>query len=229
MESIALNVDLREETGRQVKNLRKEGNVPGVVYGQGKENVNISVENNIFEKVYRDAGENTVVELSVGGKSKVPVIIYEVKRDPVTSLVQHIDFLRINMSEEIETAIPLNFVGESIAVKNLGGTLVTPKDELQVKCLPNDLIHEFEVDISILNEFSDAIHVSDIKVPGNIQVLHGEEELVAHVMPPRVEVEPTVAETEEGEIVEGEGEEAKAEGEEGAEKTEEAEGEKKEE
>lgn len=125
------------------------------------------------------------------------------------------------MDEKIKTEIPLEFVGESEAVKSLEGSLVQNKDSVEVECLPGDLVGEIQIDISVLKTFDDSIHISDITVPHGIEILADAEEMIASVEPPRSEEElaeletPSAAE-EEKEAIEKMGAESSAEGEEPA-------------
>jgi large subunit ribosomal protein L25 len=125
-----------------------------------------------------------------------------------------VDFFAPDLTLEMTVDVPIVFSGEAPAVEATGGSLFTSLDHLKVKALPSDLPHEVSVDVSSLVDLEAAIHVSDLTLEGNVTVLNEPDELVAKVMPPRVEVEeePVVAEGEEGE----EGEEG-AEGAEGAE------------
>jgi len=93
------------------------------------------------------------------------------------------------MTEKLETEIPIRFVGESAAVKDLHGNLITEKDELSIRCLPANLVPEFEVDLSALATFDDVIKVSDVKVPATIEVMHEADEIIALVHAPKSEEE----------------------------------------
>jgi large subunit ribosomal protein L25 len=132
----------------------------------------------------------------------------------------HADFYQVRMTEKLETEIPLRFVGESPAVKDLEGNLITEKDALEIRCLPADLVPEFEVDLSLLKTFDDVIKVADVRVPKTIEVLHDADEVIALVTAPRsdeeleAELAPTGAEAEAAAIAEME---AKAEEEKAAE------------
>jgi large subunit ribosomal protein L25 len=188
MQHSALAATLRTERGRSTSVLREAGQSPAVMYGFGTEPMNITVDRNAFLKAYAAAGTSTVVDLSIEGTVH-SVMITEVQRNPVTDFVTHVDFRRIDMSQKIEAKIPLVLIGESMAVKGLGGTLIQSLEEVEVLSLPNALVHEIEVDISGLKTFDDVIRVSDIVVPAGIEVKSEGDVAVASVQPPRSDAE----------------------------------------
>lgn len=188
MKHAQLDAVSRVEIGRKTNAIRAEGKVPAVMYGFGTEPINLTVDRNAFIKVFAQAGESTVVDLTVGGSTH-PVLIADVQRNPLNDFVTHIDFRRVDISRKIEASIPLVLVGESPAVKNLGGILVNALEELEVVSLPNALVHEISVDISSLKTFDDVIHVSDITIPEGIEVKTALTQAVVTVQPPRSEAE----------------------------------------
>lgn len=228
MEKIELKVKTRQAVGKELNKLRQEGFVPAVLYGHNTKNQNIQVSARELAKIYSQAGESTLIDLTIDDKAPTKVLIQDTQRDPVKDSFVHVDFYQVNMTEKITTEIELNFIGESKAVKELGGVLVKNTNSIEVKCLPGDLVSKIDVDISVLETFDDAIHVKDLDVSDKIKVLTDIEEIVATVMPPRTAEElEKLDEKVEGEEVP---EEADAEGEEkeGEEAAEGEEGEKKE-
>jgi len=216
MSDYKLKATKRETTGSAVEKLRIDGNIPAVVYGKGKENLNLTVNKTEFNKVFGKTGENTLIDLEIDGGIK-NVLAKEVQFHPVTDEPIHIDFYEVKMDEEIETEVPLKFVGESPAVKDLEGTLITNKTAVEVKCLPANIPHEIEIDISALATFEDSIHAKDIKLPAKVELLTDPEETIALVNPPRSEEELKELEAEVVENVEEvEATEEKKEGEEKA-------------
>jgi large subunit ribosomal protein L25 len=189
VENLTLNAELREITGSKVKQLRTNGKIPANLFGRGFENLNLAMPKTEFEKLFREAGSSTIVNLNVNNKETYKILIHEPQRDPVTDQIIHVDLYKVNMKEEIHTDIPLEFINESPAVRDLEGNLITAKDALEVKCLPDKLVSEIQVDISSLKTFEDVIKVSEIKVPEGIEVLNDQEEIVAQVTPPRSEEE----------------------------------------
>ena len=157
-----------------------------------------------------------MVDLSINKEKPVKVLIQDIQIDPVTDRYLHIDFYQIKMGEKIHAKIPFKFVGQSRAVRELGGILETSLKEVEVECLPNDLVHEIKVDLSVLNAFDDVIYIKDLQIPPGIKVLLDKDSAVAVVNQPRTEKEEKPIEGEadkadkEGEKTEKEGE-AKAE------------------
>jgi large subunit ribosomal protein L25 len=195
MDKIKLKVNQRIETAKAVGALRRAGNMPAVLYGKGKENQNLTVSVHDFEKMYREAGTSSIVLLEIEGNGNKNVLVQDVAYDAYTSKPEHADFYEVSMTEKITTSIPLVFIGDSAAVIDMDGTLSTNKDEIEIECLPADLPHNIEVDVSVLVDFEQAIHVSDLMVPTGVEIKDDPEETVATVEPPRSEEE--LAELEE--------------------------------
>jgi len=215
---LLIAVEPRDVTGKRTKRLRAAGIVPGVVFGKTAGSVAVQLEAKALEALYREAGRTSIVKVSVDGGSPTSVVIKSIQRNPLTGRALHVDFFAPDLTQEMMVDVPLVFVGKAPAVEETGGSLFTSLDHLKVRALPADLPHEFNVDVSSLVDLEAAIHVSDLAVAANVTVLNEPDELVAKVMPPRVEEEPEVeAEPEEGEEGEGVEGEAGAEGEPGAE------------
>ena len=214
---LQISVDPRDVTGKGVKRLRAAGVVPGVVFGKKAGSVAVQLDAKALEALYREAGRTSIVKVLVNGGSATSVVIKSIQRNPLTGRALHVDFFAPDLTQEMMVDVPLVFVGKAPAVEETGGSLFTSLDHLKVRALPADLPHEFTVDVSSLVDLESAIHVSDLPVAENVTVLNDADELVAKVMPPRVEEEPEVEaeaeEGEEGEGAEGEGEGAAAEGE----------------
>ncbi|MBX4188260.1 MAG: 50S ribosomal protein L25 [Candidatus Doudnabacteria bacterium] len=188
MAEITINATKRTISGRAVKQLRKAGKLPAVVYGHGVKSENIELVENEFAKAFRQAGESTIVSLALDGK-KLPVLIHDVQNHYLRDTPEHVDFYVVNMDEELTATVQIHFLGESAAVKSLGGTLAKNTTEVEVECLPGDLPPHFEIDISALKTFEDVIRVSDIKVSDKVKILANSEEVIAVVTPPRTEEE----------------------------------------
>ncbi len=180
---IALSAKIRKDFGEKVKNLREKGRIPAVLYGPKMESTSLEVDLKEFEKAYQQAGESSLVSLSIGEK-KFLVLIYEIKTDHLTGKTIHVDFYQPKLDEEITATIPLVFEGEAAACKNLGGTLVKNIHEVEVKALPQNLPHEIKVNIENLKTFEDNILVKDLIVPKDVKILKDPEEVVALVAPP---------------------------------------------
>lgn len=219
MEKITLQAASRTAEDN-VKDLRRQNRVPGIVYGN-IENAMLHFDEVTLKKVYQKAGESTLVELEVEGK-KVPVLFHSIDADPVSDRMIHVDFYAVNMKKEVEADVHIRFEGESPAVVDKSAILVTALDTVTVRCLPANLPHDLPVDLSKLDDFDTTITVADIVVPEGVEILNDKEDVIAIAQEPREEVEeePVVAEAAEGATAEG--------GAEGAAAGEGAEGEKKE-
>ena len=216
---LTLSAKIRKEMGRKVKILREKGLLPAVLYGPGIKNLNLEVNLKEFEKVLETAGESSLISLEVetpkgkpsasyGAGKKYSVLIQDIQRDSLTEKPFHVDFYLPSLKEKIGAKIPLIFEGESIAVKELGGTLVKNISELEIKALPQNLPKEIRVNIEKLRTFKDNILISDLILPEGIEILRGPEEIVATVaLPEKVEeelVKPVEEKVEEVEKVEKE-------------------------
>lgn len=192
MEKIQLKAVSRELAHRDSKTEYRAGLIPAEMYGNKVDNVHLAVDAIEFEKVFRKAGESTVIELIMPDGSTTNVLIQDVQYHYLNSNPIHIDFFAVNMSEKLTATVQIEFIGEADAVKVLGGTLVKMLNEVDVECLPVDLPPHFEVDISKLKTFDDVITVADIPVSDKVQILAEAEEAVAKVQAPRdVEAELT--------------------------------------
>jgi large subunit ribosomal protein L25 len=196
-----LKAQLRTVFGRKTKSLRNDGFVPAELYGHGVENLHLKVEAREFEKVYREAGESTVVNLDLGGdKENRSVMIYNVVNDPVTDKVLNIDFYQVRLDEEIQVDVPIVFAGVSLAVKEGGGVLVKAIQEIEVEALPNNIPHDITVDISVLKTIGQSIHVRELNIPEGIKVSLDPETVVATVTEKMAEEVAPVAEVDLSEV-----------------------------
>ena len=228
METLTLKAKKREISGKKVKKLRNEGFLPAVIYGREIKSESIEVDQKEFKKIFKNVGENTLITLDIDNKDSKKVLISDPQVDPVTDEVIHIDFHQVKLTEKINAKVPLEFVNEeeAQAVKELEGTLVKERDEIEVECLPSDIPHDVKVDVSRLDTFDDKIHISDLNIPSNVKVLDDSKDVVVLVMPPRSEEELKELEEEVVEDIEKVEDVEKKEDEEGEEGGEEGEEEK---
>lgn len=175
-----LTVKTRVTFGRDVDATRLAGFMPAELYGHGVQNVHLSIPVKDFAKVFKEAGENTVVNIIVEGK-KHPTLIYDVQYDPVLDTFLHADFYEVRMDEKIKTKIPVEFVGESPAVKEQSGIVVKAVQEIEVEALPGDLPHMFEVDLSLLTDIGASFHVKDLKALKGVEFLLDPETVMATI------------------------------------------------
>lgn len=195
---LKLSAQLREKNEKL-----SPDSLAAVLYGKGVVNQNLKIKKVDFDKVFKAAGESNLINLDFGA-SPVKVLVKDIQRDALKNFFTHVDFYQVNMKEKIHTEIPLHFIGESKAVKELGGVFIKDISTLEVECLPSDLVDHIDVDISGLNTFSDAIRVNDLILPKGIVLMHHTNEVVAAVKEPKIEEEPVVAAAEGAAVPEGE-------------------------
>jgi large subunit ribosomal protein L25 len=181
-----LTVSSREQFGKAVNILRKQGLIPAELYGHGISNTHLSVDAGEFKKIWKEAGENTIINLIIGSERR-SVLIHDVQKDYLSGDPSHIDFYQVRMDEKIKARVPIEFIGEAPAVKSLGGILNKTMSEIEVEALPGDLPHSFSVDLSSLVEFNQSIYAKDLKIPEEVQVLVEPQTVIATVTPPQKE------------------------------------------
>ena len=155
--------------------------IPAELYGHGIENIHLSVPAKEFSKVFKEAGESTIINLDFENK-KLPVLIYEVSTDPLSDKIIHIDFYAVKMDEKITTSVPLEFIGISPAVKEKQGVLIKSMQALKIKALPADLPHNLEVELDKLSEIGMSIYVRDLKIPKGVEILVEPETAIATII-----------------------------------------------
>ncbi|PIT93450.1 50S ribosomal protein L25 [Candidatus Falkowbacteria bacterium CG10_big_fil_rev_8_21_14_0_10_43_11] len=196
--------------------LRREGAVPAVAYCKGNPALSLAVNGLQLEKLYEEAGESSLVDLVLDDGQSKKVLIHDIQRDPMKSKIIHADFYEVDLKEKLTAAVEIELTGEAPIVKSEGGVIIKRLNEVEIECLPGDLLHKIEVDISVLNSFDSAIHVKDLRVPAAVKILNDAEEIVVNVSEPKEEeVEAPVAEAAvpvEGEAAVPAGEGEKAEG-----------------
>ena len=168
--------------------LKKAGKIPAVFYGPKEKSTSITVPITDFIKVWKKAGESSVVILKEGNNEH-ETLIYDVDFHPVTGSPRHVDFYVIEKGKKVKVHVPLVFEGSSPAVKDKGGILVKVLRELEIEASPKDLPHELKVDISPLVEFSSVITAKDIKLPEGVSLVANALEIVASVAEAKEEVE----------------------------------------
>jgi len=206
MNSITINAVVREV---KLRKIRESGMVPGVIYGDKKRPVNISVNMNDVLRIIKDF-RNSVITLKTPS-SEEQVVLKNVSRNVVTDKIIHVDFLRIAMDRKIDVKVPIKFIGEPYGVKTQGGVVEFDMREFNVRCLPSEIPHEIPVDISLL-KIGDSIRIKDLKFdkfeirenPENliVSVISAKEEVVAPVQAAAAGAEPEVI--EKGKKAEGE-------------------------
>ncbi|HEY4499586.1 MAG TPA: 50S ribosomal protein L25 [Candidatus Paceibacterota bacterium] len=208
-----LAVQKREQLGRGVHALRTQNLIPAELYGKGVSNMHLAVPAKDFKKVFKEAGENTIVNIIVDGK-KYPAFIYDVSYHGVTDEILNIDFYQVRMDEKIKIGVPIEFIGIASAVKSKNGILVKALQELEVEALPSDIPHSIAVDIAKLDDIGQSLYVKDIVVPVKVKVLVAPDTVVATITAQITEEEELAMQQAAGagvETVKVETEEKKAE------------------
>lgn len=180
---LSLQAKIRETSGREVKELRKQDMLPAILYGPEVKSQALVLDYKEFEKIYEEAGESTLTKLKIKDK-EFQVLIHDIQKQPVTGRFLHVDFYQPKLKEKIELSIPLVFKGEAPAVRELGGVLVKNISEVKVRAFPQNLPKEIEVDVARLKSFESIIQIKDIEMPPEVEILKEPEEVIALVAPP---------------------------------------------
>ena len=198
----------RSISGKKVANLRKDGIMPVHLYGGDGGSLSLQGDSAEINKLLPRVGLNIPVSVVVeGGESGEICFVREVQRHPLTQDILHVDFLRVDVKSKITASVPIEVIGDSPAVRLLGGTLIQNMQSINVEALPLNVPEKITIDITPIEDFETAIHISDITVEDDISITNPLDALVARVAPPRIELEPVsdeAPEDAEGEI-EGEG------------------------
>lgn len=197
---IKLKAQVRQEEGEKLAKLRNDSFIPAILYGPSTENQKLKVKKLDFEKIFESAGESSLVDLIIDEKAPVKILIKEVQKGALKDDILHADLYQVDMKKTITTEIPLHFIGESPAVKELGATLVKDIDGVEIECLPGDLVNHIDVDLSVLKNFHDSIKMNDLKIPTGMKLVNETNDIVAIVIEQHVEVEEAPAPVE-GEAV----------------------------
>jgi len=202
MKPLLLKAESRNEVGKkEIKHLRNQGLVPGIIYGAGNDPQLLTLNEHDLRAFLTKVGEHALVEVAIGNKSSMLALLEEIQHHPLTDRVIHVDFKLVPRDKPVEVLVPIEFIGESEAVHE-GGLLMPRLHELMVKTLPDNVPNNIEVDVSELG-FDHAIHISDVVVPEDVELLHEDSQTVVTVVRPRIiEVEEEVV--EEVEVAEGE-------------------------
>lgn len=180
MAEFTIDAQPRTLTGKKVGALRREGFVPATVYGPKSAPVNIQIPYRPLEVALLKAGGSNLIDITTDGKTHT-VLVREVQRNPITRKILHVDFFELDLTQRLRTDVPLQLVGESPAVAAKLGVLITGPTSLHVELLPSQLMDHIAVDISVLTEVGQSIHVSDIKVEEGVVILNDPDELIARV------------------------------------------------
>lgn len=187
--TLQIKAQPRDRTGKQVRSLRVQGLMPAVLYGNNQKPTNLTIDQADFRRVYQKAGKTTLIDLAILDQNLVKVLIHDLQLHPVSNQIIHTDFYQVKLTEKIHATVPVQVVGEAPAVKELQGTMIVNKNELDVEAYPQDLVPAIEVDISPLKTFDDVIHAKDLLAPKGIEILTDPDEVIVLIQPPRSEEE----------------------------------------
>lgn len=183
--AISLEYEKREKK-QSPSAFKKAGKIPAVFYGRKQASTSITVSAREFEKVWKKAGENTVVTLN-GGFGEVATLIYAVDRHPVTDAFLHVDFYAFEKDQKLRVKVPIEFTGAAPAVKDLRGVLVKVLHDLEIEAAPKDLPRSVTVDISPLITFDSVILAKHISLQSGVSLVTSPDEVVASVYEPKEE------------------------------------------
>ncbi len=190
-----LEVTNRSVFGKETRKLRREGKVPGNIYGHGQDPIPVEFSGLAFDRLSHQHGAGSVVALKGLRSSVETVLVRRVQRDPVKGKILHVDFTRVRLDERIESRIPLHFVGESPAVKLEGGVLLHLIEALSVECSASDIVESVDVDISGLTTIDAILYARDVKLPAGYKLNIDPDEAIAKVAATRAE-QPAAASAE---------------------------------
>lgn len=188
-QQVVIEVERREASGKNAcRRLRREGKLPGNVYGLGRDSFMVAVPPRRVEEVLRlETGVNTIFTLALAGEDRTrEAMIREIQRDPVTDTMIHIDFARVDPTRVVHVSVPIRLLGTPTGVKNEGGVLDFVHREVAVECLPGNIPEHIDVDVSELH-INQNVHVSDLGIPEGVKLLDPPEAIVAVVTSPRAE------------------------------------------
>lgn len=206
-DTLTISLDPRTLTGKKVKNLRKAGIIPVHLYGQGVESQALQCEAKTLFRILSQAGMNTPVTVSIPGQDDEKLtFIREIQWHPVRGELLHVDFLNVDVANEITTAVPITLTGDAPAVHTVpDSSVVQLMREVEVRALPLDVPSEITADIGLIQEAGDVVRLGDVALPEGVVFLADEDEAIARLEIARAEI---VEEVEEEAMELGEGEEA---------------------
>ncbi len=197
METINLQAKTRDITGKKVSDLRDQDIIPAIVYGKAIQPKNISLLAKDFDKVFKQAGDTTVIDLQIDEpKANHKVLIQNVDYTPIRDRINHVELLAISLTDKVKVSIPVVLINTAVAEK-LGGNLIVNLDEIEIEALATDLPHQIEIDCSVFTEFGHTIYIRDLQLNKNIKILEElDSPIVSFDEPEKIEeeVNPVTAE-----------------------------------
>jgi large subunit ribosomal protein L25 len=175
-ETISLTAARRTATGHKTGALRRAGKLPAVLYGPGIETIPIELDNRETTRVLSRMRGTRLIDLTLDGAPH-KALVRDIQRDSVRGDLRHVDFYKVAMDRMIRVTVPINLVGEAPAAQD--GVVVSGLSEIEIECLPGDIVSRVDADLSVLKAIGDAIHVRDLSLPSTVKVLTDGDELVA--------------------------------------------------
>lgn len=198
-----LELEPRDLLGKKVETLRKSGLLPVHMYGPDIDSLSLQGDLKLLARLVLEVGTNIPVSVTVKGSDNVNMcFVREIQRHPVTENILHVDFLRVDTSKAVRAEVPIILEGLAPASQR-GGTLMQPLQNLIIEALPMDIPVSLEISVVGLDDFEKSLYVSDLSIPENITLISSSDDLIARVVPPRIEEAEVVASTEEDEMTEG--------------------------
>ena len=210
MDRLSLSAEERTIFGKKVKSLRRDGKIPGHVFGKGVETEHVSVDGKTFLKTFKEAGETGLIDLKIGVEKVRPVLVRDVSFDPITGSPVHIDFYQVNLSEKVKVPVPLVLIGEDPETVKLGEAIVLQTlNQVEVEALPTDLIENIEVDKSGLKNIDDSITLAQLNYDREKLTILADQEVIVVKLAPAVSAEmEALLEEQAAEVAEAQAEAA---------------------
>ena len=205
MGTTTLITALRSVKGKKLKSLRNQGQMPIHVYGYDIESLSLEAPYKEVMTILTEAGRTTPVIIKIEGKNDIVTLIREIRQNPISGLVQHVDFMKVDEKKPVEIEIPILLEGEAPGTKGGAGTVTQSLYSIIVSAKPFEVPKNLVVDVSPLIDLSSVIRISDIELPEGINFVGDTNVALTWIQPPRA-IEEVIAETEEVELEEGEGE-----------------------
>jgi large subunit ribosomal protein L25 len=199
-----LKATKREITGKKVKNIRKDGKLPAVIFGPSREALNIELNPKEFAKLFTQVGYSNIFEIEIEGIGKSRALFKEIQINPLMDKAIHVSIYEVDMKKPITAEVPVVIIGESPAVKNNLGLLVTPVTSLNVHCLPADLPSQLEINIDNMSQVGDSILVTALELPKNVSFASDvqNEMVLAYISSPQKALKSDSATESEEEVAE---------------------------
>lgn len=187
-EQLNIKAQMREITGKRVRNLRARGIIPANISGAAKPSIAIQLPVDELNRLLKRHGAN-VLRIQIGSASRTETaLLNRVERNPITSAVLHVDFRRVRLNQPVHARVPLHLIGEAPAVRIHGGVLLHLLDTIEIEALPANIPEALTLDITTLEELNSLLTVADIQLPANVKMMSPVAEPVVAVKPPRIEV-----------------------------------------